>query len=374
MQLQLQTFTTLVQNAAAAVQSAATQVLDLTVGSTLRAVLEANASAGLWMQWLILRVMQSTRAATCDTTDLDSWMADFSLTRLSAVSASGIATFSRYTATTSAFIPVGALVRTTDGTQTFSVSAVPSRLGFSTARNGYVLPAGTASLDVPILALNSGATGNVQASVIGLLVTAVPGVDTVTNTSAFQNGIDSESNSAFRARFSNFFDSRSRATPLAVGYAIANIQQNLEFTIRENMDPSGTPRIGSFVVTVDDGSGNPSASLLAAVTAAVDAMRPIGSIFAVQPPTTIRADVTLSISTAPGTSHIATTLAVAGAIGAFINKLPIGAVLPFTKIVQLAYAADPNITNVTQVNINGTVADITPPISGVIKAGTVAVN
>ena len=44
MQLSLQTFTALVQNMAAAVQSAATQLLDLTVGSTLRAVLEANAS------------------------------------------------------------------------------------------------------------------------------------------------------------------------------------------------------------------------------------------------------------------------------------------------------------------------------------------
>ena len=67
---------------AAAVQAAATQLLDLTVGSTLRAVLEANASVCLWMQWLILQVLRTTRAATSTGADLDSWMADLSLTPL----------------------------------------------------------------------------------------------------------------------------------------------------------------------------------------------------------------------------------------------------------------------------------------------------
>ena len=51
-----ETFSALVQSMAAAVQASAAQLLDLTVGSTLRAVLEANASIGLWMQWLILQV------------------------------------------------------------------------------------------------------------------------------------------------------------------------------------------------------------------------------------------------------------------------------------------------------------------------------
>ena len=53
MQLPLQTFTSLVQGMAAAVQAASARILDLTIGSTLRAILEATASIGLWMQWLI---------------------------------------------------------------------------------------------------------------------------------------------------------------------------------------------------------------------------------------------------------------------------------------------------------------------------------
>ena len=42
--------------------------------------------------------------------------------------------------------------------------------------------------------------------------------------------------------------------------------------------------MGHFVVTVDDGTGGPSASLLATVQQAVDAIRPVGTSFAVQGP------------------------------------------------------------------------------------------
>src|SRR5690348_5359863 len=142
MQLSLQTFTSLVQNMAAAVQSAASQLLDLTVGSTLRAVIEANASIALWMQWLILQVLQSTRAATSTGADLDSWMADFSLSRLPATAARGTVTLSRYTPLGPALVPVGALVRTADGLQTFAVIADASNPAWNKAANGYALAAG----------------------------------------------------------------------------------------------------------------------------------------------------------------------------------------------------------------------------------------
>ena len=64
MQLQLQNFTTLVQNMAAGVQSSARVVLDLTTGSVLRAILEANASVALWLQW-------GCRSDTCGDTGGD---------------------------------------------------------------------------------------------------------------------------------------------------------------------------------------------------------------------------------------------------------------------------------------------------------------
>jgi hypothetical protein len=54
MQLSLQNFSSLMEGMAAAVQGAASSLVDLTVGSVLRAILEANASVALWLQWLIV--------------------------------------------------------------------------------------------------------------------------------------------------------------------------------------------------------------------------------------------------------------------------------------------------------------------------------
>ncbi|MBV9132230.1 MAG: baseplate J/gp47 family protein, partial [Chloroflexi bacterium] len=174
MQLSLQTFSTLVQNMAASVQSAASQAFDVTVGSTVRAILEANASVALWMQWLILQVLQSTRAATSNGADLDTWMADFTLTRLPAVAATGTVTFSRYTATMPALIAPGVLVRTGDGAQTFSVVADTTNAAWNSQSAAYTLAAGISSITVPVAAQVSGSAGNVQAATVTLLATAVP--------------------------------------------------------------------------------------------------------------------------------------------------------------------------------------------------------
>lgn len=374
MQLALQNFTTLVQNMAAAVQAAAAQALDLTVGSALRAVLEANASVALWMQWLILQVLQTTRAATSTGADLDSWMADMTLARLPAVAAVGTVTFSRLTPSATAFLPVGALVRSADGSQTFAVTADPTNSAWSAAAGGYSLAAGLAALTVPVTAEVAGSAGNMQSGAISLMVTAIPGIDAVTNPAPMQNGLDAESDAALRSRFQNFIQSRSRATPLAVGYAVSSIQQGLSYALQENIDTAGNPRIGNFVVTIDDGSGYPSASLLATAAAAVEAVRPVGSTFAVQPPIVVPANLNVLLTVPTGVTKPPVVAVVATALQAYINALPIGAPLPLTKVAQVAYAAHPAVVNVGALSINGGTADLTPPASGVIKAGVIAVS
>ena len=374
MQLQLQSFTTLVSNAAAAVQGAARQLIDLSVGSTLRAVLEANAAMALWLQWLIVLVLQTTRAATSTGPDLDSWMGDFSLTRLPAVAANGVVSFSRFVPVTAALVPVGTVVRTADGTQSFTVVADAANAAFSVAQNGFVLAAGTASVSVPVVAAVAGVAGNVQAGAVSLIAAALPGVDTVGNAAPFLGGLDGESDAALRARFQNFLSSRSRATDVAVGYAVSSIQQGLQYAIQENVMPDGSARMGSFVVTVDDGSGNPSAALLSAVTAAVEAVRPVGSSFGVLPPVVSQAGVSMAVSVAAGAVQADVAAQVAAAISGYVNALPIGVALPWSKLAQLAYDASASVANVTSVLLNGGMADLVPGPTGVIKAGTVTVS
>jgi uncharacterized phage protein gp47/JayE len=262
----------------------------------------------------------------------------------------------------------------TDGSQTFAVTADSTNTAWSAAQQGYCIAAGGASVDVPVVAQTPGTGGNILAGSITVLATAISGIDTVVNASGFSNGVDAESDSAFRARFQNFISSRSRATLLAIGYAISGLQQGLTYTIEENVDSSGATRMGTFLVYVDDGSGYPSDLLLSGVQAAVEAVRPVGSTFAVFPPqvTTVNVELTLSVNSGIDSAPIVATLA--SAITAYVNGLPLGAPLPLTRIAQLGYSASSYVNNVTGISLNGQTADIVVSPAGVVKAGTILVN
>jgi len=236
MNLALQNFSTLVENMAASVQGAAQSLLDLTVGSVLRAILEANASLALWLQWLIVQVLATTRLATSSGADCDSFGADFGFARLPAVAATGFVTLARFSPSVAAVVPEGSDVATAANGQVYTVVADPTNAAYSAALGGYVLAAGVASVTVPVVATVAGAAGNVQPGAISLITSAIAGVDSVTNALVLAGGADAESDAAFRARFGNYLASLARATNLAVGAAVAAIQQGLSYVISENID------------------------------------------------------------------------------------------------------------------------------------------
>jgi uncharacterized phage protein gp47/JayE len=374
MQLQLRTFDTIVASAAAAVQAAATTLLDLTVGSVLRAVLEANAGLGLWMQWLILEVLQTTRAATSTGPDLDTWMADFGLTRLPAVAASGTVTFARFSPVTTALLPVGTLVVTADGSQSFAVVTDTTNAAWNAAQNGYTLPAGIASVSAAVAATVAGSAGNVQAGVISLIQAALPGVDTVSNAAPTTGGMNAESDAALRARFAAYLVSLFKATTASVGYAVTSVQQGLQYTIKENVTQSGAAQPGCFVVTVDNGTGAPPNSLLTAVGSAIETVRPLGSVWTVIGPTVSTANVSMTITTAATATHATVTAQVSAALTAFIDALPVGAPLPWSRLAQVAYDTSPAVINVNSVLLNAGSTDLVPGLAGVVMAGSVVVS
>jgi uncharacterized phage protein gp47/JayE len=373
MQLQLQDFTTLVRNMAASVQGGATALIDLTTGSVLRAILEANASVALWIQWLIVQVLAQTRAATSNGPDLDSWVADFSVTRLPAQASATTVVFSRITTGLLTSIPVGTQVKTADGTQTFAVLADPTNAAYSATTASYTVAAAVASIALPVQAVTPGSAGNVQAGLITMLASAIPGIDAVTNPNQAQGGMDAESDTALRARFANFIDSRSRATPAAIAFAIDSLQQGLSHVVTENVNPAGAPAPGSFTVTVDDGSGAPPSTLIAAVFAAVDAVRPVGTQFAVQPPQILLANISLAITVSDANKPTAQA-AVSAAITAYIDALAIGAPLPLSRLAAIAYGAASDIINVSALTINGGDSDLVPSPTGIVMPGVISVN
>ncbi len=373
MKLSLQNFSTLVEGMAASVQGAAQSLLDLTVGSVLRAILEANASVALWLQWLIVQLLSATRLGTSSGADCDSFCGDFGFLRLPALAATGAVTFSRFSPVVSAFIPVGAIVSSVTNSQSFSVTADAANAAFSEANGGYTLASGLASLSVSVVASVAGSAGNVQSGAITMMRSAVAGVDTVTNPAALTGGVEAESDAAFRARFGNYLASLSRATSVAIGSAIGAIQQGLSFTINENINRAGAVQPGHFVVTVDDGTGDPSVALLSTVQQVVDANRPVGTSFAVQGPVVVPADVALTVVTASGTPHAVAVAAVGTAIENYIAGLKIGEMLSYTRLAQLAYDASASVINISGLVLNGQTSDLVPPLFGAVRAGTVTV-
>lgn len=376
MNLSIRTFSQYVRDMAAAVQSASSQILDLSVGSVLRAILEANASVALWLQMLISDVMEASRAATARGNSLDSWMADFSLSRLAATSAVGSATFSRFSSLGSSLVPAGTKVRTADGSVTFIVVEDQGHVHWDAEQVGYLVSPGQTALEVPIRAEVAGTGGNVRAGAITLLASSVAGIDAVANQQVTLGGVAAESDESCRGRFISYVNSRSKATTAAIAFEVASIQQGTVFAIHENQDAEGNPRTGHSVVTIDDGTGAPPAPLLSLVAEAIDRVRPIGSTFSVHPPTIVFADIVLSVAI-PGVSPSSANRvrdAVSDAIAHYVNGLGIQTTLSATRIAQVAYSASTHIKNVSNIRINGGLDDLVPGPREVIKSNTIAVT
>lgn len=390
MALSTQTFTQLVQNAVTAIQGAASQLIDVTVGSVLRAAIEANAAVTLWLQGLALQIAALTRLATSNGSDADSFGADFGFTRLPALAAVGQVTFARFTPTNQATIQAatsaglaangqtiwagGALVQTADGTQQFMVIPDTTQTAYNPTLNAYVISPGTGSAIATVQAVNAVAATNTAAGVINTLAQAIPYIDTVTNASAFTNGADPEADSAFRARFVTWIASLARGTKGAIINAVLSIQQGMSCQVIEDYTYAGAYQPGYFYVVVDDGSGHPSSTLLSTASNAVDAVRPVGSTFGVFGPVVVTANVAMSIATATGYVHATVVSQVQAALTTYINSLPLGATLPYSRLSQVAYGTSPGITNVTAVTLNSGTADLSVTSVQVIKVGSCVVS
>lgn len=371
--LSLKTFSTLVRDQVTAAQGRASVALDLTIGSVLRAIFESNASMALWIQWLILQVLQTTRASTSTGDDLDSWVADFSLTRLPAAAATGSLTFSRFTAIGAAVVPVGMTARTADGSRTFVVTTDTNNSAYSSVVNGYVMPDGVASVTVPAVDQTPGAAGNVLAGTITLLGSAASGVDLVSNPSTFLGGEDAESDAALRARFVVYINTLSRGTLGAIEYAIEAVSPTLRYRIDENVDTSGNLMRGNFVVTLDDGSGTIAGSTVTAVADSIDAYRALAVTFNVRKALATAVNVVLAIDVASGITESDVVPLIAQAIRDYISTLPVAGTLHWSRIAQLAYDASPTVTNVYNVTLNTGTADVTADTAHVLVPGTITV-
>ena len=377
MQLTLPTFANLRASAIAAAQAACTTLLDLTSGSPARALIEADLSAWQVLQFNVYRVLTATRLSTSTGSDVDSFISDWGCPpREAAVAASGQVTLSRFVSLGSATILVDQTVMTGDGTQSFAIAADATNAAWSATlgtSGGYVLAAGVASITVPVVAVTAGTAGNVVAGSISLFGSALAGVDTVTNAAPTTGGANAETDAAVRARFALYIAGLEKATRASIESAIADVQQGLTYFIRENADEAGNWRPGHMVITIDDGSGNPSAALKSAVYSAVDAVRALTITFSVQGPSVTEVTVALTL-TVSGANKSVLIAPIQSLIAAYVNATPVGGLVSIARIGAIALNYSASVTNVSGITINGLASDLTAPATGVIKAAAVSIS
>lgn len=374
MALNLQSFATLVENQAAAIQARATTLIDFTIGSILRSFIEAVAAVALWLQGLVLYTLSLTRASTSQGTDLDSWMNDYGVARLGASLSAGALVFSRFSADVAGLVPIGTMARTLDGTQTFTVSLDATNPNYSSGQNGYLLPIGLTQISVPAVANTPGPNANVAANTIGLIISSTPGIDTVNNVAAFTGGSSAELDPSLRARFITFIASLSKGTKIAISYAVTSLQLGAANSIVENEDFQGNTVYGFFYDVVDDGTGTPSTEFVEDAAAAIENTRALGVRYGVFPPVIVIVSVSCSVLIAKGFDPNTVAGVAGNAITTYINSLPLGASLPYSRLAQVVYDSSPGILNVEGLLLNSATADVIVLPKNVIKLGALSVS
>lgn len=186
--------------------------LDTSVGSVVRKILDVVAEqispayAEQYLSSYVYDVDTKSGAA------LDDFVAAFGFSRLPAIRATGVVTFSRPTpATTNISVPANTQIATGSSPQVVFATVAPA-----------VLVKGTSSVSVPVQAVVAGESGNLPADALSILLTPLAGISSTTYQSdATSGGVNAESDEALRARFKRtIFRSLAGTEDMFVGVAI----------------------------------------------------------------------------------------------------------------------------------------------------------
>lgn len=216
--------------------------------------------------------------------------------------------------------------------------------------------------------------GQLPPDAVTLITGSVLYVDKVTNPAAFVGGQDAESDDDFRARFRMWIASLSKATRAAIAFALSNVQRGVSYTLTENVSWDGRPQPGYFYAVIDDGSGMPPRELLDRAYRAIDAVRGFTITFGVFRPVVIYAKVILSFTTDNEADHSKVAGLIEAAVSQYIADLHPGQLLAYTRIIRMAYAASPLVTNVTYLTLNDGKADLAASSKQVIRKGQITVS
>jgi uncharacterized phage protein gp47/JayE len=159
-------------------------------GTAIREFYEPFAAQLAELEAEVKAVVDALRINSATGEALDIKGEELGIFRLEATKAVGTVTFSRETAATKDY-----LIQQGTRVQTAGIDPIT----FETTEAA-TLTSGTTAVDVPVRALEAGASGNVAPNTITQMVTRPAGVESVTNANATTGGRDRETDEEYRAR------------------------------------------------------------------------------------------------------------------------------------------------------------------------------
>lgn len=388
MALSQQTLPELQQVMVEAYSSQASIPADTDPGSQVGAILNAPVLPLGMLQQQIAYVYAIARLSTIPANtngtpnpDVDSFVSPFGLTRLGPNASTGQVTFSTSSPVSAQLlIPVGVVVQTSGGLN-FTVQT--GGTGYDSVANGYWIAAGTSSVTVPVQCVAGGTQGNVQANTVTQILAGpgyppIAGATTVTNTQAFTNGTNYETDAALKTRFTNFVSTGTVGTQNALRAAILGVAANLTYSLADGTNASGASQAAYFTVVVNTAGAStaPGSTLLNAVAAAVDAVRSAGISRSVIGPSMVSVAVTGTIKVAPGFTAASVATAAQSAVTAYINSIgldPSGSSTTCSvgKVYATLFGVQ-GVQNADFVQLNAGTVDLTEAFAQMFTAGTIS--
>lgn len=371
MPLPIRTDKELLSSQVTAMQSAAGSILDFSVGSDYRAIIESNMGNSLWLQALISSLLSVTRLLTCSGVDVDTFVGDFGLKRRPGTSSFGLATFSRNTTGTVVYIPVGTKVLSRVNGITYSVQKDTTNTNWDIVHESYVLNLSIYAIDVPIKADSVGVITNCLANQITTISGVLPGVDAVTNAQPFVNGTNQQSDQSLKDEFILYLASLSRAVKQAIQYAVSIVPGVVRYKVVENKTILGATQLGFFYVVIDDGSGAASSDLLGNVSVSVEAYRGLTIQYAVYDPVPFPISITAHVFNENLNDETEIHDKVVAALENYITAQKFDALFAYSRVPSIIYGADNRITDVTSYTLNGGILDIQLTGREIMTVGTI---
>lgn len=302
----------------------------------------------------------------------------FGFPLLSAVSATGVATFTRTLGSGDLTIP--------QNTKLLAPSTpLFGQVIFST-RESVSFPRQQTFIDVPIVADVPGSGGNISAGRIKSLVTPVAGIASVVNYTALFNGTDAETEDAREIRFRRFVTNLARSQLAGLEYAALTAQLldgggNVTERVQSAFATEPDNTLGRVSLYVDNGGGSASATLIAKVQQIIDGYfnadgtrvpgyKAAGIVVDVAAIEAVAVDVTLTLAVGSGYVFADVKTAAQAAIEGFFQALGSGGTFILVDLI----AAIVSVPGVYDISISTPTENMNADSSQRLLAGTVTIT